>query len=116
MISLDNIRAEIGASASGNQGHVLQAAREKAREYLRVGQDFVWNGTNISRNLRAKPLTLFRDYNARTEIVYIERDPETLFAQNKNRDAIVPRAAMEKLIGKCEPPQDWEAHNIIRVT
>lgn len=115
MISLDIIRAEIGASASGNQGRVLQAAREKAREFLRAGQDFVWNGTNISRNLRAKPLGLFRDYNARTEIVYIETERDNLFAQNQNREAVVPYNVMEKLIRKVEPPQDWEAHNVLRI-
>jgi len=115
MVSLDIIRAELGAPATGNQGQVLQAARERAREYLRAGQDFVWNGTNISRNLRAKPLSLFRDYNARTEIVYIETGPDTLFSQNGNRDDVVPMAAMEKLIRKLEPPQDWEAHEVIRV-
>ena len=112
MISLDSIRAEIGASSTGNQGVVLQAARERAREYLRAGQDFVWNATNISRTLRAKPLKLFRDYNARTEIVYIEAGPDKLFSQNKNRDDIVPLAAMENLIRKLEPPGEWEAHKV----
>ncbi len=115
MISLDLIREEIGAAPSGNQGRVLQAARERAREYLRAGQDFVWNGTNISRNLRAKPLALFRDYNARTEIVYIETGPDQLFSQNRNREDVVPHAAMENMIRKLEPPQDWEAHGIVRV-
>ena len=114
MVSLDIIRAELGAPATGNQGRVLQAARERAREYLRAGQDFVWNGTNISRNLRAKPLSLFRDYNARTEIVYIETGPDNLFSQNNSREDVVPQTAMEKLIRKLEPPQDWEAHSVIR--
>ena len=115
MISLDNIRAEIGAPASGNQGRVLQAARERAREYLRAGQDFVWNGTNISRNLRAKPLKLFRDYNAQTEIIYIETGPDNLFAQNKNRSERVPDTAIEKLVRKLEPPQCWEAHSVSHI-
>jgi len=114
MVSLDIIRAELGAPATGNQGRVIQAARERAREYLRAGQDFVWNGTNISRNLRAKPLSLFRDYNARTEIVYIETGPDNLFSQNKSREDVVPQTAMEKLMRKLEPPQDWEAHSVIR--
>ncbi len=115
MVSLDNIRAEIGAPSTGNQGRVIQAARERAREYLRAGQDFVWNGTNISRTLRAKPLSLFRDYNAQTEIVYVEAGPDILFSQNKSRSDIVPQAAMDKLIRKLEPPQNWEAHSVIRV-
>lgn len=115
MVSLDNIRAEMGAPATGNQGQVLQAARERAREYLRAGQDFVWNGTNISRTLRSKPLALVRDYNARTELVYIEPDHKTLRSQNRSRDDVVPDAAIDKMVRKLEPPQDWEAHNVIRI-
>ena len=35
-ISLDAIREEIGAEQTGNQGAVVQAAREKARALLRA--------------------------------------------------------------------------------
>lgn len=115
MISLDGIRAEIGAPASGNQGRVLQAAQERAREYMRAGQDFVWNGTNISRTLRAKPLKLFRDYNTRTRIIYIEPACATLRKQNTSRSDVVPQAAIDKMVRKLEPPQDWEAHEVVRV-
>lgn len=96
-----------------NQRRVLQAARERAREYLRAEQDFIWNGTNISRNLRAKPLSLFRDYNARTKIVYIETSPTSLLSQNNNRKDMAPCTVIKKLIRKLEPPQDWEAHIIV---
>jgi len=59
-------------------------------------------------------ISLFRDYNARTEIVYIETGPDNLFSQNKSREDVVPQTAMEKLMRKLEPPQDWEAHSVIR--
>jgi len=49
VVSLDLIRIELGISASDNQGHVIQAAHERAREYLRAGTDFVWNATNVTR-------------------------------------------------------------------
>jgi hypothetical protein len=38
-ISLDAIREESGAGPTGNQGAAVQAAREKAREFLRAGVD-----------------------------------------------------------------------------
>jgi len=114
MVSLDNIRAELGAPNTGNQGRVIQAARERAREYLRAGQDFVWNATNISRQLREKSLTLLRDYNAEVELVYLEPTIETLYAQNRNRSSAIPEKALGRLIQKLEPPQDWEAHSVIR--
>lgn len=114
MVSLDNIRAELGAPATGNQGQVIQAARERAREHLRRGQDFVWNATNISRQLREKSLKLLRDYNAEVEIIYLEPTAERLFTQNQNRDSAIPTKALLGLMRKLEPPQDWEAHSVIR--
>lgn len=114
MVSLDNIRAELKAPATGNQGQVIQAARERAREHLRAGEDFVWNATNISRQLREKSLKLLRDYNAEVEIVYREPTVERLFAQNQNRASAIPAKALLSLIRKLEPPQDWEAHSVVR--
>jgi len=115
VVSLDTIREELGAPATGNQGRVIQAAYERAREHLRDRRDFVWNATNISAQLRSKPLRLLRDYDARIEIVYIEVPPDILFSQNKSRDAIVPMSAMRNLANKLEPPGAWEAHRVIRI-
>lgn len=114
MVSLDKLREDLGAPSTGNQGQVIQAARERARKHLRAGQDFVWNATNISRQLREKSLTLLRDYNAEVEIIYLEPSVERLFAQNQNRDCAIPVKALIGLIRKLEPPQDWEAHNVVR--
>lgn len=115
VISLDAIREEIGAPTTGNQGRVIQAARERAREHLRAGQDFVWNATNVSRQIRQKSLGLLRDYNAEVEIAYVEVPPETLFSQNRNREDAIPEKALAGLVQKLEPPQDWEAHSVLRI-
>jgi len=114
MVSLDKIREELGAPNTGNQGRVIQAARERAREYLRAGQDFVWNATNVSRQLREKSMTLLRDYNAEVELVYLEPTIDVLYSQNRNRVSAIPEKALAGLIRKLEPPQDWEAHKVIR--
>ncbi|MEP3891397.1 MAG: AAA family ATPase [Hellea sp.] len=115
VVSLDNIRDEIGAPRTGNQGRVIQAAREKARVYLRAGQDFVWNATNVTRQMREKSFRLLLDYNAKIEIAYIEVSPDKLFAQNRQRPSAIPEAALRGLLHKLEPPKAWEAHELIEV-
>ncbi|MEM6356611.1 MAG: AAA family ATPase [Pseudomonadota bacterium] len=114
VVSLDAIRDETGTSPTDNQGRVIQAAHERAREHLRAGRDFVWNATNATRQTRAKVLRLLRDYGARIEIVYLEPPAERLFAQNASRAAVVPTNVVLRLVDKLEPPGDWEAHRIIR--
>lgn len=115
VVSLDAVREELGEPATGNQGRVIQAAYEAARQHLRKGQDFVWNATNISAQLRGKPLRLLRDYGARVEIVYLEPSQAALHAQNRSRDAVVPEAVIDDLVRKLEPPGRWEAHKVTHV-
>ncbi len=116
VVSLDALREELGEPATGNQGRVVQAAYEAARDHLRNCRDFVWNATNISAQLRAKPLRLLRDYGARIKIVYLEPPPERLLAQNRDRASSVPFPVLENLLRKLEPPAPWEAHSVVFVT
>lgn len=112
MVSLDLIRDELGIMATDNQGKVIQAAHERAREHLRAGRDFVWNATNTTRLNRSRVLRLLRDYGARIEIVYLESDPDQLRRQNRNRPDAVPDAVIDHLAKKLEPPQICEAHRV----
>lgn len=113
VISLDLIRGELGVTATDNQGTVIQAAHERAREYLRAGTNFVWNATNVTRLNRSKVLRLLRDYGARIEIVYVEVSPDRLRRQNRDRLDAVPDAVIGHLARKLEPPEVWEAHQVI---
>ncbi len=112
VVSLDIIRDELGVSPTDNQGTVIQAAQERAREYLRAGTDFVWNATNVTRLNRSKVLRLLRDYGARIEIVYVEVSPTQLRRQNRDRPDAVPEAVLDHLARKLEPPEIWEAHQV----
>ncbi|WP_247651806.1 ATP-binding protein [Chitinophaga eiseniae] len=114
VISLDDIRQEMKikpTDKSGN-GTVIQAAKEKARVYLRNKQPFVWNATNITRQMREQLMGLFSIYQAEVTIVYVEVPAARLLQQNKQREAVVPLAAMERLISKLEVPSITEAHNV----
>lgn len=115
VVSLDTLRAELGASPTGNQGAVVQAARERAREHLRAGRDFVWNATNVTQQMRGRVLGLLRAYGAHIHIVYLEVAPDRLIAQNADREATVPAKAILRLVDKLEPPTPMEAHIITHV-
>jgi predicted kinase len=113
VVSLDELREEMDVEPGENQGVVVQAAKERAREYLRKRQRFVWNATNVSRTLRAQIVQLMADYHARVRLVYVEVPATALFAQNRSRERAVPPAVMERLLGKWEVPDPSEAHEVV---
>ncbi|MBN3895223.1 MAG: hypothetical protein HWQ41_08130 [Nostoc sp. NOS(2021)] len=43
----------IGIDPKDDQGAVASAAKAIAKEYMLDGQSFVWNATNLSRQLRS---------------------------------------------------------------
>ena len=113
IVSLDDLRAELGVEPTDNQGQVAQLARERCRELLRSKTDFAFNATNTTKLTRGRWLDLFADYNARMEIVYLEPPLEKIIQQNKSRNQAVPEAVIRKLAEKCEPPTWAECHRLI---
>lgn len=115
VINLDDIRRahKISPTDKSGNGTVVQMAKEKAREYLRIKKDFVWNATNITRQMRDQLIQLFVTYKAFVRIVYIEVPYDKLHHQNNNRIAVLPRPVIEKLINKLEVPLLEEAHEVI---
>jgi predicted kinase len=111
-ISLDEIRDESSARRTGNQGAVVQAARERARVFLRAGQEFVWNATNLSREIRTQVIDLLAAYSACVRIVYVETSSDLLFAQNRSRTGAVPEGAIERMMDRWEVPDLTEAQEL----
>jgi predicted kinase len=112
VISLDAIRRELAISPLDDQAAVVHQARELARGYLRRGERFAWNATNLSRDMRARCIDLCADYWARVRIAYVEVPEARLFAQNDEREHPVPRSAIERLLRRWEAPDLTEAHQI----
>src|SRR5439155_2376349 len=112
VVSLDQLRVELEVDPAGPQGAVVQRARELAREHLRRGRSFVWNATNLSRQVRGECLRLLAAYNARIRIVYVEASAEWLLVQNRQRAARVPLAVIERLLDRWEVPDLTEAHEV----
>jgi len=85
VISRDALRREMKIAPTGKQGAVIARARELAREHLRRKQPFIWNATNISRQMRERSLSLCAAYNARVRIVHVEASADRLFIPNQAR-------------------------------
>lgn len=114
VISLDGLREELDVSPGGDQGEVIQAAREQARVYLRAGRDFIWNATNLSAQLRQRTLDLCYDYEADVRLVYVEAPLSEIERRNQARARPVPAGVVERMLRRWEPPDHCEAHELIQ--
>ena len=112
MISLDEIRKEMKISPTDNQSKVVEIARERAKEYLRKKQSFVWNATNLSPMVRNKQIKLFGQYQASTRIVYLETDWKEQLRRNDDRVATVPEQAISDMMEDLVLPEVKEAHYV----
>jgi predicted kinase len=112
VISLDALRGELDVDPADPQGALVNRARELARDHLRHGRPFVWNATNLSRQVRGESLRLLAGYHVRVRIVYVEVDEPRLHAQNRRRPAPVPAAVIERLLDRWEVPDRTEAHRV----
>lgn len=109
MVSLDEIRKELKLKPTEPQGAVIQKAQERAKEFLRKKQPFVWNATNITRDTRQKQISLFERYGASVRIVYLETEWNTLLERNGSRADEVPKNAIERMLAKLVLPTPQEA-------
>jgi len=112
VISMDQIRIKLKIDHGDNQGPVIQTALEKAKEYLRKKESFVWNSTNLTKLARGKVLALCRAYDAYTNIYVMGTDFQKTLAGNKTRNAMVPETVIYGMLNKWEPVSRIEAHEV----
>jgi putative nucleotidyltransferase with HDIG domain len=115
VVSLDDLRRakKIDHNDSKGNGRVIQEAKEMAKEYMRKQIPFVWNATNITRQMREQLIDLCLIYSAKITIIYLEVPYKKLLHQNTNRDNPIPAIAIERMINKLEVPKIWEAHEVV---
>jgi predicted kinase len=113
-ISLDDLRRRRDAKRSDKvaQGQIIQEARERARQYLRAGEPFIWNATNLSAQQRSQILSLLADYNAHVTIVAVEAPADALSARNQDRRHPVPWEAIDRMLDRWEFPSRTECHRL----
>ena len=112
VISLDSIRKELRIKPTDEQGVVIHTAKERAKEFLRKKQSFIWNATDLTKDIRQKYITLFERYNARVKIIYLETDWNIRLKRNTERENVVPENVIEKMLRKLSPPTSEEAQTV----
>ncbi|HEV3146410.1 MAG TPA: AAA family ATPase [Gemmataceae bacterium] len=112
IISLDELRQELGIMPNEPQGAVLNKARDLAREHLRARRSFVWNATNLSRQVRQECVRFYSEFGAKVRIVYREVPADRLFAQNRQRRNRVPVSVIERMLDRWEVPDCTEAQRV----
>ena len=112
VISLDALRTTMGVAPADGQGAIVAAARERARVALRVRRPFVWNATNLSRQVRSSIIDLCIDYHAKVEIVYVEAGPDEIARRNAVRKEPVPAKATQRMLERWEVPDLSECHTL----
>lgn len=116
VISLDEIRKELKIKPTEPQGLVINTAKERAKEFLRKKEDFVWNATNTVKQTREGLIDLFDTYNAHISIYYIGGiDINKIIQQNRNRVSSIPEDVVRKLYRSLDIPNETEAHKIIYI-
>lgn len=112
VISLDAIRAELGARRATDRGRVIQLAHARAKEHLRAHRPFAWDATSLTPELRARNVALFESYGAAVRIVYLEAEWRENLRRNAGREAAVPEAVINEMLGKLVPPERGEARRV----
>lgn len=112
VVSLDDIRQKLQVRPTENQGRVIQAAQESAREHLRKKEPFIWNATNLTKDTRRKMVSLFERYGARVRIAYLETDWKTRVERNLGRKDAVPETVVERMLKNTVLPTAEEAQSV----
>ncbi len=115
MVSIDNIRREhkIKATDKKGNGRAIQMAKEACKVHLRIDETFVFNATNITKDMREKWCSLFEDYGAMVTIHYVESSYKDVMKQNNDREHKVPEKIIDKMISKMELPSYDEATQLV---
>lgn len=115
VVGLDTIRDQRKAARTGDQGPVVSQAKELALVHLRAGTNFIWNGTNLSHQVRDQVVGLLYAYDARVRIVAVEADEADIRSRNRAREHSVPPAVIDKMLRRWEAPDITEAEEVIYV-
>ena len=116
VVSLDDIRRELGEAPDAYEGRVKHTAQARAQAYLRQRQPFVWNATNLKKEYRQGHIRLFEQYGARVRIVYLETDWAKRTQRNLDRPGAVPESVVERMLSTAVPPAPSEAQTVEWIT
>lgn len=113
VVSFDDAREELGVKhGTDAAGAAVHLVIDRAKALLRAKDPFIWNATNLSRQMRKKTLDLLFDYGAEVSIVYLEDEEHVIKDRNAKRETSLSNAGIDKMLHKWEVPLPSEAHQV----
>lgn len=115
VVSRDELRDKAGLDPAdrSDQGRASQLFQETLKTYLRRRESCLIDGTNLLRNLRGNTIDMCANYGAEVTLHHFDRDRQTVFVQNKAREAVVPEQVIERMAEGMEFPCPTEAHHLV---
>lgn len=112
MVSIDELRRErkVKRGDSKSEGQVYQEIKDMCKVHMRDRRDFVFNATNITKDMRGKVIKEFEEYGAKVIVIYIEVPYKKLLQQNNNREYKVPEKVVEDMIWSLDVPDETESY------
>ena len=79
---------------------------------MREEHSFVWNATNLNRQLRGMLIRLFSSYQASVRIVYLEVPWQELLQRNRSHFAKIPEKVLYRMKYRLDVPKITEAQQV----
>lgn len=116
IISLDEIRAEIGKNQQDNSdpGTVRQIAKQRLKTHLAQKKKIFWDATNLTAETRKMLFDIANDYNALVTTVFASQPTTRIFKQNIDRRFPIPETAIHNQLEKFEFPLCFDTHRYIQ--
>ena len=118
IVSTDSIRKELygDEGTQGNGKDVFSLAYSRIRNYLSLGENVVFDATNIRKRDRKTVIDIGKEYNCDNIIIcYCSTSLKIALKRNANRERKVPAPVIERMFNNFEKPSYAEGVNYICV-
>lgn len=112
IISLDEIRKEIGDTNYKKSAEVLLIAKERLKECLRNKEDVTYDATNYRKDFRKKIFDLCHAYHARVTVHLVLKPVSACLRDNKDRPNPVDDDYIMHQAARFEYPEYGEYHDM----
>lgn len=109
VVSLDALRDELSIAHGEEEERLRKASFERMKQHLIARRSFAWNSTLLRRRERRSLIDWLQRNDARVTLISLEVSARVQAAQNKHRAAVVPEAALERMLQRWEPVLPGEA-------
>lgn len=112
VVSLDDIREELGIRPEDGPTKVVYRAKDVAKDLMRSRTGFVFNATSLTRKLRKEWTEFFMTYNSRVRVVHVEAPIAEILKRNQTRNRTVPVGVIDKMMDDWQVPGFEEAYEV----